>query len=93
VLQVKECALTFSFSFFPFFHFGTRIWDSQKIWGVLMSFRLMMLVVLLCFCWVHFWWCVCVCANVLMDINQESKGEDEDKRRCCVQLTFLFCKS
>ncbi len=93
VLQAKECALIhFFLCFFILrFTFGSL----KKFGGVLMSFCFStMLVMLLCFCWVHFWLCACVSTSVLMDIDQKSGGENEDKRRSCwVELNFFFWKS
>lgn len=37
-------------------------------------------VMLLCFLWVHFLWCGCVCTYVLMDVDQGFGRDKEDKR-------------
>ncbi len=49
-----------------------------------MHYELLFLIavdVLLCFCWMHFWWCGFVCAHALIDVDQ-GVG-DEDKKKSC----------
>ncbi len=46
-------------------------------------FIFMVPIVLLCFRWVHFLWCGYVCMGVLMDVNQGSRRDKENKRRSC----------
>ncbi len=39
----------------------------------------MTLVLLLCFCWMHFWWCGVVCVATLMEESQGVEEEDKDE--------------
>jgi hypothetical protein len=41
----------------------------------------MTLLVLLCFCWMHFQWCGFVYACALINVDQRVRNEDEDKNK------------
>ncbi len=46
------------------------LFASNGNYGLLL---LTMLALLLCFCWMHFWWCGVVCAIALMEESQTVK--------------------
>ncbi len=53
------------------------LFASNGNYGLLLSTTL---VLLLCFCWMNFWWCGVVCDVALMEESQGVEKEDKDTR-------------
>jgi hypothetical protein len=49
-----------------------------QVMGTMGFYFLTTLALLLCLCWMHFWWCGVVCAEALMEESQGVENENKE---------------